>query len=345
MRKLTPPAGMKGITLIELLISMTIGLATIAAVGWVYLGTVQTYRTHDALSRLQEGARHTFELIGKDLRMTGVTGCSYSSTMNILKNADTTWYANLFGQPLFSVEQDGTGEEEFSDSLRVLHADISREYIVDSHDLGTSTITLTENHDLADGQLLVATDCVHVAVFQASAAAGKTVVHAKSGLNDSKDLGKPIDSPYTYGPGSRLYKLHAATYYVDENPQGVPSLYRSSPTGAGGAVVAEELVEGIEDLRVTYGVDTSSPVDGETDTVGGVPYLKASEVTSAAALGPVADRWNKIVSLRISLLMRTIEDRVVPEKQFYDYNGVNDIEPDDLRLRKVFTHVIKLRNR
>jgi type IV pilus assembly protein PilW len=344
MRNLTLPARMKGVTLIELLISMTIGLATIAAVGWVYLGTVQTYRTHDALSRLQEGARHTFELIGKDLRMTGVTGCSYSSTINIIKNADTTWYVNIFGQPLFSVEQDGTGEEEFSDALRVLHADMSKEYIVEGHDAATSTFNLTENHDLTNGQLMVATDCNHVSVFQASAAAGDTVVHAKAGLNDSKDLGKPINTTYTYAAGARLYKLHAATYYVDANPQGVPSLYRSSPNDAG-AVVAEELVEGVEDLRVTYGVDSSSPADGETDTVGGVPYLTASGVTNAVALGPAADRWNKVVSLRISLLMRTIEDRVVPEKQLYDYNGADNIEPDDLRLRKVFTHVIKLRNR
>jgi type IV pilus assembly protein PilW len=342
MSTLTQSARMKGVTLIELMISMTIGLATIAAVGWVYLGTMQTYRTHDALSRLQEGARHTFEVIGKDLRMTGVTGCSYSSTINIIKDADTTWYVNLFGQPLFSVEQDGSGEEEFSDSLRVLHADISREYIVDSHDSGTSTFTLTEDHGLANGQLMVATDCNHVAVFQATTAAGNTIVHAKSGLNDSQNLGRPINTVYTFGAGARLYKLHAATYYVDTNPQGVPSLYRSSPDDSG-AVRAEELVEGVEDLRVTYGVDSTG--DGETDTVGGVPYLTASGVTAAAALGPAADRWNRIVSLRISLLMRTVEDRVVPETQLYSYNGDDDIDPGDMRLRKVFTHVIKLRNR
>lgn len=340
------PVRMKGVTLIELMISMTIGLATIAAVGWVYLGTIQTYRTHDALSRLQEGARHTFEVIGKDLRMTGVTGCSWSTNMNVVSDADTTWYASLFTQPLISEVQDGTaGETEFSDALRVLHADVSREYIVANHDSGTSTFELTADHDLAAGQLMIATDCNHVSVFQASAAAGKTVRHlAGAGPgNANVNLGKPIGAVYTYAAGSRLYKLHAATYYVDENPAGVPSLYRSSPTGAGGALVAEELVEGVEDLRVTYGVDSTG--DGETDTVGGVPYLTATQVTDSIALGPAADRWNKVVSIRISLLVHTIEDRVVPEKQFYSYNGVNNIEPDDLRLRKVFTHVVKLRNR
>jgi type IV pilus assembly protein PilW len=343
----TLPARMKGLTLIELMISMTIGLATIAAVGWVYLGTMQTYRTHDALSRLQEGARHTFEVIAKDLRMTGVTGCSWATNMNVVKNADTTWYASLFTQPLISVEQNGAGETEFSDALRVLHADVSKEYIVANHNTGTSTIELTADHDIGDGQLLIATDCVHVSVFQASAAAGKTVTHlAGTGPgNDATQLGSPLGSAYTYGPGSRLYKLHAATYYVDENPAGVPSLYRLSPSGAGGVLEAEELVEGVEDLRVTYGVDTSSPPDGETDTLVGVPYLTATEVTNAVALGPAADRWNRVVSIRISLLMRTIEDRVVPETQLYSYNGAANIDPGDRRLRKVFTHVIKLRNR
>jgi type IV pilus assembly protein PilW len=339
------PVRMKGVTLIELMISMTIGLATIAAVGWVYLGTIQTYRTHDALSRLQEGARHTFEVIGKDLRMTGVTGCSWATNMNVVKNADTTWYASLFTQPLISEEQDGAGETEFSDALRLLHADVSKEYIVSNHNTGTSTIELTANHDIEAGQLMVATDCVHVSVFQASAVAGNTVTHlAGAGPgNDAVQLGIPLGASYTYGPGSRLYKLHAATYYIDENPAGVPSLYRSSPTGAGGALQAEELVEGVEDLRVTYGVDSTG--DGETDTVLGVPYLTASGVTNSAALGAAPDRWNRVVSVRISLLMRTIEDRVVPETQLYSYNGVDDIDPGDRRLRKVFTHVIKLRNR
>src|SRR5262245_33194165 len=127
---------MTGLTLVELMIAMTLGLISVAAVGWVYLGTMQTYRTHDAMSRLQEGARHAFELIGKDLRMTGVTGCSYSTTMNVL-NTSTNQYRNLFLQPIISSAKNGAGDTTYSDALTVLRADVSREYIVSAHVPGT----------------------------------------------------------------------------------------------------------------------------------------------------------------------------------------------------------------
>jgi type IV pilus assembly protein PilW len=54
------------------------------------------------------------------------------------------------------------------------------------------------------------------------------------------------------------------------------------------------------------------------------------------------------MSVRISLLMRTLEDNVVPEPQTYRYNldpADDSITATDRRLRKVFTHVIKMRNR
>ena len=64
------------------------------------------------------------------------------------------------------------------------------------------------------------------------------------------------------------------------------------------------------------------------------------------ALGATAqEKWARVVSVRISLLMRTVEDNVIPDEQTYAYNGVTDIEAADRRLRKVFTHVIQMRNR
>jgi type IV pilus assembly protein PilW len=335
---------MKGLTLIELMIAMTLGLISIAAVGWIYLGTIQTYRTHDALSRVQEGARYAFEVIGKDLRMTGVTGCGYSTRMNVIASPTVGWFKKLFEQPIISEEQDGTADSvtEFSDALRVLRADVSREAIVDVHDSGTATITTVADHGLADDAFLIATDCVHAALFQATSVGGKSITHATSGAtpaNATALLGSPINTSYTYAKGARVYGLSANTYYVDENAAGVPSLFRGTTAGS------EELVEGVEDLRVTYGVDSSAPADGETDIVDGEAYLSATEVTDTAALGAtVEDRWARVVSIRISLLMRTIEDRVAPGRQTYTYNG-DVVEADDLRIRKVFTHVIKLRNR
>ena len=336
-----------GFSLVELMIAMTLGLVTIGAVGWVYLGTSQTYRSQDALARLQEGARYAFEVIGSDVRMTGASACFSSSQANVINNFDTRWYTNLFDMPLSSAEFDGSaGDTEFSDALRIVRADVSREYIVNSHT--APTFTLTSAHDLDAGALMVATDCNNVAMFQASAAAGTQVSHGTAGSpgNSTANLGSG-GSAITLAQGSRLYRVSASSYFIDTNPAGELSLYRSRPVGANATPTAEELVEGVEDLQVAFAVDSDN--NGEADFFDpdgdGDPYLTGAQVSAAGALGATpAERWERVESVRISLLMRTSEDNVIPSAQTISYNGA-PLTPGDRRLRRVFTHVIKVRNR
>lgn len=345
---------MRGMSLVELMIAMTLGLATVAAIGWVYLGTAQAYRSQDALSRLQEGARYAFEVISSDLRMTGATGCSNSSRINVVNTFATTWYVNLFDQPLAGAEQNGTSGTvtEFSDALTVLRADVSREYIVQSHDAGTASIDIG-THPLTAGTLLVATDCLHAAVFQANGVTSTTITHGTTGTpgNSTDLLGNPNPSTYTFAAGSRVYPLSAMRYYVANNPAGEPALYRDRPVGANATPTAEELIEGVQDIQVSFGVDTDATPDGAANfddpDADGDPYLRADQITNAGSVVPGAtpeERWSRVVSVRISLLMRSIENNVVPSSQTYSYNGAQ-VAANDRRLRKVFTHVIKVRNR
>ncbi|MBB6091845.1 type IV pilus assembly protein PilW [Povalibacter uvarum] len=330
---------MLGMSLVELMIAMALGLVTVAAVGWIYIGTTKTYRTQDSLARLQEGARFAFEIIGNDLRMTGATGCAYKTSANTVTNYATTWYANLMERPLVGIEQGETGFED-SDGLRVLHADVSKEYMVVGHAAGSFTLG---SSGLATGGLTVATDCSHVAVFPASTATGAVVTHASA-------LGSGGAAfTFTTAAGSRLYRLSANTYRVATNVAGQPALFRTSLTSTG-TTVDEELVEGVEDMQVTYAVDTNG--DAIPDDFDPSPYLTAEEVESDAAIpGTAEERWRSVTSVHISLLMRTVEDNVLPEPQTYRFNLPLDADAADAtlagdrRLRKVFTHVIKLRNR
>jgi type IV pilus assembly protein PilW len=341
----------RGFTLVELMIAMTLGLGTVAATGYIYLGTIKTYRAHDSMSRLQEGGRYAFELIGKDLRMAGTTGCPYATSANVV-NTNTDWEKNLFGMPIVSVARDGVAgtETEFSDALRVLRADMTREYVVLVHDSIGGTFTLTGPHNITAGQYMIATDCNHAVVFQASVPAANQISHPVGGApGNSTTLLGAGGVAYNFAPGSRLYRLDSTSYFVANNVAGQPSLFRSRPTGAAGVIAREELIEGVEDLRITYAVDTSIPADGQADFVDpdgdGNPYLTAAQVDSAAVPGANASqRWARVVSARISTLIRTNEDGIVPVAQGYTFNGVATV-PADRRLRKVSTNVIRLRNR
>jgi type IV pilus assembly protein PilW len=114
----------------------------------------------------------------------------------------------------------------------------------------------------------------------------------------------------------------------------VPSLYRAVFDEAGTAL-AEELVEGVENMQVTYGVDTNG--DGRADNY------------QTAAL--VAD-WNTVQTVRIGLLLATSYSTTSQTEQrqdttpFYDIGGMAQIavQPDNRR-RRVVVETVKIRNR
>ncbi len=338
----------RGVSLVELMIALTIGLATVGAIGWIYIGTSKTYRTQDSLARLQEGARYAFEVISNDLRMAGATGCSYATKLNVINSPTTRWYTNPLDHPVLGLEQDdaaGTGAFNLtSDAISVLRADVSREYVVASHN-NAGSFTFDTTTGLTAGDFLVATNCNHVSVFQTATVSSGAVTYSTgtSPGNSAVDLG------VTYAPNSRAYRLVASTYYVDTNPAGQPALFRSRPAGASATPTAEELIEGVEDIQISYGVDTDATADRlpnftrASDAVD--PYLTADEVNSALVPGATAaDKWSRVISVKISLLMRTVDDNVIPDSQTYTFNGA-DVTATDRRLRKVFTHVVRLRNR
>lgn len=68
-----------GLTLLELMVSMSIGLVLLAGMGAVYLSSKQTYRLQQDNARLQESGRYALDLIGRSLRQAGL-GAPIDST-------------------------------------------------------------------------------------------------------------------------------------------------------------------------------------------------------------------------------------------------------------------------
>lgn len=345
----------RGLSLIELMISLAIGLVLLAAVGYAFLGSRAVFRQQEALARMQEGARFAFETMTYDIRMAGFTGCRAKTSVNVLNGSN--WYDNLYSQPLVGSES--------PDTLTVLRADNSTEYTVLSQ--SGATFGLTNPHDLQRGEILIITDCNHSATFQMSNtnnnSTTSTVVHNAGnstapgnctvGLGESAagsgvpDCTSTTGVTYTFAPGSRIVRTSGNIYYIANNPNNVPSLYRRRLNAMGGNAgdTAEELVEGVEAMEITYGVDTSSPTicsqtDGVVDT-----YVDASAVIATAPCATAEDDWKKVLSVRIRLLMQT-ENNIVSQPQTYFFdNPLVATTATDRRLRKAFTTTIAVRNR
>jgi len=63
----------RGLTLIEILVALTLSAFLIAGVIQLFIGSKQTYRGHDALSRIQENGRFALDAMSRDIRMAGYT--------------------------------------------------------------------------------------------------------------------------------------------------------------------------------------------------------------------------------------------------------------------------------
>jgi len=345
-----------GFSLIELMISLVIGGLIIAAVGTVFLGSRQSYRVQDAMARMQEGTRYIFELMTVDLRQAGFSGCApASATYSALNGTD--WFNNLASQPLVGYESGAglpdavTGALANTDAVAVLRVDNNSNYILDPdlpdpHNPSAAQFQLSDTHDLQQGEILtvVPPDCSKAVVFQMTNVNNNNtvdvVVHNTgegSPGNSTKCLDDPASAACTGPPAdfpalpakSRILRMTGHIYYIANNGNGEPSLYRENLTTQAGnaASVAEELVEGVENLQILYGEDTTQvslatcPDDGCSVDA----YVTADEVAN----------WNRVVSVRITLTMRTLEDNLATEE---DAAG-------DRRIRRNFTTTIAVRNR
>ena len=113
-------------------------------------------------------------------------------------------------------------------------------------------------------------------------------------------------------------------YLVQAGTTGaVPGLFRKIGTNP-----AQELVEGVENIQILYGVDTD----------------ESKSPNYYVAAGTTGLDYSKVISVSVSLLMQSIDDNVTPNSITYTYNG-SSVTPTDKRKRQVFSSTIALRNR
>src|SRR3546814_11282613 len=67
-------SGQAGFSLVELMISLVLGLIVLGGVTTVFPSHQQSYRSNEGLSQLQENSRIAFELMAHDIRQPGLTG-------------------------------------------------------------------------------------------------------------------------------------------------------------------------------------------------------------------------------------------------------------------------------
>ncbi|MCV6610879.1 MAG: PilW family protein [Amphritea sp.] len=357
-----------GLTMIELMIAMVIGLILTAAVLQVFVGSRVTYSTQASLARLQENGRFALEFLTRDIRQAGYQGCSANNSIasTIIDDGSAILDSIDLSEALVGWNNVGSGARTYggrtalagTDIIEVKFADTGSSCTVDSHNPTAASILCESPHEYQKGDLLVVSDCSHTGIFQQSNVNNNsttaTVVHntgQASPGNCTKGLGLPVPSPcdsttsntngtaYPFPPGASVMRFQSYRFFIANNDAGEPALYRhslqSDSATLGYAGNAIELVEGIENMQLYYGEDT----DGD-----GAPnrYLDA---------GTAGLDMDDVIAVRVDLLVQSNQESVVQGSQTLSYfrsasGAVNTAPyPADGRLRKVFSTTIALRNR
>lgn len=345
-----------GLTLIELMVAMVVGLLIMAGILYIFLGSKQSFRQGDAMARLQENGRIALEAITDDLRMTSYAGCGSVNTLQpvSLVNEDSG------GTPI-TIDDDtvvdgrvySDGDDLVSDGVSGSHIfaikHISERILRMAAPMASRSdpIVLTKTDvtpKFKTGQIASIATCQTMNIFRVTGvsedASSITLAHA-AGTGSAGNKSADLSFALKFQQVVRAGELVEQTYYVKNtgrtNTAGSPifGLYRVATINgsANGSVTSaeEELAEGIEDMRITYGLDTDG--DGDVDTY-----------RSTSAMSISRDDWKMVLSARIELLVASTEDRTVDAAQPYTFNG-STTTPGDRKLRTSVGTTVALRNR
>lgn len=338
-----------GFSLVELMIALTIGLIILSAVSMLFVSSKKTYTNQDRLARLQENARFAMQFIIKDLRVAGYYGCvdeinsdtinntlnnstnfAYNAQIPIegLNNATGTWYPSASATL-------PTGIIAGTDAITIRMADTSSPIYLNQEMPNTSAVLKVNSiSGLSTGDIIMVSDCTSADIMQITQlnTTDPHIVH-NSGSGTPGNSTQQLSKAYSpSGNGTRVMKFLTRQYFIKNGANGTPALFRQDNTGT-----PVELVDGIESIQVQYGKDTDS------DRLPNL-YLKAG----AAGLQSTTD-WSSVVSVRIGILARTVNDKDTDiDTNTYDIDGDGAIDftpaSNDRNKRRIFQAVVQLRN-
>lgn len=351
-----------GMSLVELMIAMVLGLILTFGVIQIFTAASQTYRLTDRVGQLQEDMRFILGRLQIDGRMAGHDGCLVGDPNNNLNVSATGLDSIVYGnRPLTGWEASDTGLEDDLDLSTEITSPAWANGTGDALPLATATSTIKGGTDFfiingaertnavlngipasgnvvnTDGAsgidqgaivLLVTANCLAGDLLQKTSNDSATNIAKGTMTGFTPGNTTPGFNPgLVYNNNATAYEYNSTLYYIGTGTSGEPGLFRQRLSDDGAS--AQELVSGVESMQVLYGV--SQPTGRPRAT----RYVTAGNVTS----------WDDVVSMRIGLLMRSanpVQDEAAA--RVFNLLGTQITTEEDRRARLLGTTTIAIRN-
>lgn len=320
-----------GMTLIELMVALAIGSFLMIGAVTVYMESRTTFRITESVSRLQENARFALDRMEPDVRM-----------------------ANYWGLTTRSSKIDGRATPADPLAFPVVNdCMVNFSVNVESHVAGNNNIAgfpVAGCNSFFSLNAQPNTDTLVIRRVSedpvAAPAAGTLYVQSARFQNSQLFMG-PVVPPGYLPATSQTHTLIVNGYYVSQesslstpgNP--FPSLRMKTLTTVGGAptIVDQEVLPGVEDMQVQYGIDTDVPGAANRGSID--RYVNAGDPLLNPALNPDV----VVLSVRIWLRVRAERrENGFTDDRNYVYADQNIAAPMDNFRRVVVSKTIYLRN-
>ncbi|WP_158223115.1 PilW family protein [Halovibrio salipaludis] len=347
----------KGFSLVELMVALVISSLVMLGVVQIFIANNKSFHMQKANARTQEAGRIAMEMLTREARNAGFFGCTPSEGLvNNLDENDAGYSedqhdmsldeAVMTVQPSSSLSMP-TNQITNSHNLRLLGVKAARDGSGNAIEMRVEDVPNSANFQvnnadgLEEGDIIALTDCIGGDVVQVTNVQSGGVIVANSGTTHSP--GNSYDEGFDgcsgsncpsrlYSEGARINRLGVTMYYVENPTDAEPALFRWDPETNSGT----ELVQGVADMRVQYGVGAGS-VDWR----------------SPSAVDP---NWADVRAVRISILVRSKNENLMNDPMTYCFPGEpwdgqdctessNRTTASDGRLYRVYTATASVRNR
>ena len=363
------PGRQRGVTLVELMVTMAITMFLVAAAAYVYLGTRETQRAIERNSGNIEVGTFVLQLIGQDIMKAGF----YPATISRVLTA-SEGFPKLTRYPPLKLNENAA---QATDWILPADPNPTQAYFpirpsrpmgpYGSGLFGCDGAKFLPATGVCDATVAGAPDSIVVNYFTNDNmdrnvgdrfdCTGTNVGNDASNTSRVGSVGLPPLQPLFV---SNRFGINTTQVQVEQQTVSTGSLACIGNGTSASPYIYQPLIAGIEDLQITYGVfatTTATAALGQRTpdnfyTATQVSALDWIEIDNPPFANEVTPPWSRVVAVRVCVMTRSlganpkIADKSGAARTYADCNGTTITQPaSDTSLRKRFIQTFAVRNR
>jgi len=242
-----------GFSLVEVMAALVILAIAMTAVFATFISQQKSFTVQSRVAEMQQNLRQAVEYMSRDIRLSGYGIPDNVVIPNNVIAAGVTSIRSLYAK------DNTTGPDQIY-ILYMFDMDANQPPAVNTTAMtGTGSVNVDNTTGFlpAGGELVLVTDGTTSDLFQTTLVAGGVLTFGAGAYNTGHT------KLYGVGPPpSTVAKARFVRYFIDSTTDPAhPTLMVDRMGGA----AAQPLADDIEDMQLTYAIDTSSPADGVVD--------------------------------------------------------------------------------